>query len=496
MSAPLPDWNNSSGWSVATEMGTEIKDTDFTREDFQTFADRLKAETELFKTWWKKGVLADDPPRIGFELEAWLVDDDGRPAPRNAEVMARAADPLLSPELAQYNLEFNGTPRPLAGRPFGALREELTALWRRTGAVAAEEKARLAMIGILPTVQESDLCLERMSRLKRYQALNEQVLLLRNRRPLELNIEGEEHLILQHADVMLESAATSLQLHLQATAATAPKLYNASVMASAATVAIAANSPFLFGRQLWQETRIPLFEQAVAVGPSHGGHPGPFSRVGFGSGYGRDALYGFFVENRQHYPVLLPVLMDEPVERLAHLKLHNGTIWRWNRPLVDFNADGRPHLRIEHRVMAAGPTITDMVANAVFYFGLVHGLADSSEGADSRLPFPVAERNFYAAARYGLAAEIDWFGGTRIRLDRLIERELLPLAAKGLASVGADEADTAASLEIIEQRVVSGMTGAAWQQAFVRRYGRDFGGLTARYIENQESDLPVHRWSL
>jgi hypothetical protein len=477
-------------------MGSEIKDTDFTREDFQAFDARLKAETELLKSWIASGRLADDPPRIGFELEAWLLDDDGRPVPRNAEVIARAADPLLSLELAQYNLEFNGTPRPLAGRPFSALHDELTALWRRTATVAGKEGARLAMIGILPTVQEPDLCLDRMSRLKRYQALNEQVLALRNRRPLLLDIEGEEHLVLQHADVMLESAATSLQLHLQATAATAPKLYNASVMVSAATVALAANSPYLFGRRLWEETRIPLFEQAVAVRPQHGGHAGPFSRVSFGSGYGRDALYGFFVENRQHYPVLLPVLMDEPVEQLAHLKLHNGTVWRWNRPLVDFNADGRPHLRIEHRAMAAGPTVADMVANAAFYYGAVHGLADSKEGADSRLPFPVATRNFYEAARYGLAAEVDWFGATRMRLDRLILRELLPLAARGLAMAGVDDDEAAAQLKIIEERVSSGITGAAWQTAYVRRHGPDFKGLLMHYLENQQSNAPVHRWPL
>lgn len=477
-------------------MGSEIKDTDFTREDYQTFAERLKAETELFKTWWKEGRLADDPPRIGFELEAWLVDAAGRPLPRNAEVMARANEPLLTLELAQYNLEFNGTPQPLAGRPFTALRQELAGLWRRIQTAAAQEGGRLAMIGILPTVREADLDLAHMSRLKRYQALNEQVLALRNRRPLTLDIEGEEHLELRHADVMLESAATSLQLHLQATAATAPRLFNASVMASAVTVALAANSPYLFGRRLWQETRIPLFEQATAVAPLHGGHAGPFPRVGFGSGYGRDALYSFFIENRQHYPVLLPVLLDEPVERLAHLRLHNGTIWRWNRPLVGFNADGRPHLRIEHRVMAAGPTIADMVANAVFYFGLVHGLAESKEGADSRLPFPVAERNFYAAARYGLAAEVSWFGATKRRLDQLILHELLPLAARGLERAGVDADEVAAGLAIIERRAATGRTGAAWQQAYVQRYGPDFTGLLARYLEHQEAGQPVHEWPL
>ncbi|WP_258867928.1 hypothetical protein [Alkalilimnicola ehrlichii] len=271
---------------------------------------------------------------------------------------------------------------------------QLSALWQRTNAAAEASSARLGMVGILPTLKPEHLCLERMSNLQRYRALNEQVLLLRNRRPLDLDIEGEEVLRLTQGDVMLEAAATSLQLHLQVSPATAQPLFNASVLASAITVAVAANSPFLFGRQLWEETRIPLFEQAVAVMPLHGGHAGPYARVSFGSGYGRDCLYGFFVENRQHFPVLLPVVLDEPVERVPHLRLHNGTIWRWNRPVIGFNEDGRPHLRVEHRVMAAGPSVPDSVANAAFYYGLVFGLAKSEEGADARLPFAIAERNF------------------------------------------------------------------------------------------------------
>lgn len=477
-------------------MGDDIKNTTFTRADFQAFSTRLKAETELLKRWWTEGKLATEPSKMGLELELWLVDADGRPKPCNAEVLAQAKEPRLAPELAQYNLEINSAPCPLAGQPFTALRQELEQVWQGASAAAARQKARLAMIGILPSVRQDDLSLGRMSRFKRYQALNEQVLLLRNQRPLQLDIEGAEHLVLRQADVMLEAAATSLQLHLQATPASAPRLFNAAIMASAATVAVAANSPYLFGHQLWEETRIPLFEQSTAVTPQHGGHPGPFARVGFGSGYGRDALYGFFVENRQHYPVLLPVHLDEPQEQLPHLLLHNGTIWRWNRPLVGFNAAGQPHLRIEHRVMAAGPSLSDIIANAVFYYGLVHGLADNNAGADQRLPFPQAERNFYAAARHGLMAEVDWLGSTHGRLDQLILQQLLPLAARGLQLAGVDDPEASAGLAVIEQRVGSGMTGAAWQKAFVKRYGRDFEALVGRYLENQTSGEPVHRWSL
>ena len=477
-------------------MGKDISNIKFTREDFQAFAARLKSETELLKRWRDEGRLASDPPRIGLELEIWLVDEAGRPAPCNTAVLAQAQEPLLTLELAQYNLELNTTPQPLPGQPFTALRPELEQVWQRVAAAAARQQARLAMIGILPSARQEDLSLARMSPLNRYQALNEQVLLLRNQRPLQLDIQGVERLTLSHADVMLESAATSLQLHLQVSPQNAARLFNAAVMASAATVAAAANSPFLFGRRLWEETRIPLFEQAVAVTPPHGGHPGPFGRVSFGSGYGRDALYGFFVENRQHFPVLLPVLLDEPEERLPHLCLHNGTIWRWNRPLVGFGDDGRPHLRIEHRVMAAGPTLADIVANAAFFYGLAHGLAESEQGPDSRLPFVQAERNFYAAARHGLAAEVSWLGSSQGRLDQLILNRLLPLAARGLQLAGVDDPEARAGLAIIEQRVGTGRTGAAWQRAFIERYGRDFDALVNAYLERQQSGEPVHRWSL
>ncbi len=477
-------------------MGTEIDATTFTKEDFQAFAARLKEETELFKSWWKQGYFADEPARIGFELEAWLVGEGAVPAACNAQVLERQRDPLLAPELAQYNLEFNSLPLSLAGRPFSALQAGLAALWQRTGKTAAEYGARLAMIGTLPSLLPEQLTLERMSPLHRYQALNEQVLVLRNQRPLTLDIEGEERLQLEKGDVMFESAATSLQLHLQVSPREAPRFFNASVLASAITVAVAANSPYLFGRRLWEETRIPLFEQAVAVAPASGGHAGPFARVSFGSGYGRDALYGFFVENRQHFPVLLPVRLNEPVERLPHLRLHNGTIWRWNRPIVGFNDDGRPHLRIEHRVMAAGPSVLDTTANAAFYYGLVYGLAESDQGIDSRLPFPIAERNFYEAARYGLAAELDWFGGTRVVLRELVLENLLAQAARGLERAGVEKAEAERYLGVIEQRVSSGRTGAAWQQAWVQRHGRDFAGLVEAYLANQESGTAVHDWSL
>ncbi|MBK1726145.1 glutamate--cysteine ligase [Halorhodospira neutriphila] len=476
-------------------MGQEIGRSRFSRADFRRFRRRLKAETELLREALRGGALADDGQRIGLELEAWLAGANGAPAPVSDRVLARIEDPRVENELALFNLEVNTAAYPLAGGALRALGEELHGRWARVEAAAAAAGVRPALVGILPAVTEADLCLENMTPSPRYTALNEQVLALRGREPLSLAIEGAESLHGQRSDVMLEAAATSLQLHLQVPPRRAADYFNAAIALSAATVAVAANAPLLFGRRLWAESRIPLFEQAVAVTPLEPEGAGALARVGFGSGYARDGLYGFFVENRQHHPVLLPILFDTPPEELAHLRLHNGTIWRWNRPLVE-RLEGRYHLRLEHRVMAAGPTVADVLANAAFFYGAAAELAESRPPVVERLPFHVAEHNFYQAARYGLDAEVEWFDGWYGRLGELILERLYPAARRGLLRAGVPEAEAAAYLPIIEQRVASGQTGSAWQLAWQARYGRDCRALTRAYIDRAASGEPVHRWPL
>lgn len=475
-------------------MGREIDHAQFGAEDFEAFRDRLRTETEQLREWIRGGQLADTEPTMGLELEAWLVDGEARPAPWNDRVIQTCDDPHVENELGQYNLELNTAVHPLRGDGLARLRAELEDRWARIQAAAGAHDARAALIGILPTVRESDLTLEQMTPSPRYAALNHQILALRNREPMRLDIAGADPLTLEHPDVMLEAATTSLQLHLQVEPDRVTDAFNASVAASAATVAVAANSPLLFGHRLWEETRIPLFEQAVAVTPPEAGRSGPLSRVGFGSGYGRDGLYGFFVENRQHHPVLLPVLMDDPPEALSHLRLHNGTVWRWNRPLVE-NTPSGCHLRIEHRVMAAGPTIADALANAAFYYGLCRGLMNRRPPVVESLAFHEAEQNFYRAARSGLSAEVGWFDGARGRLDGLILNELLPLAHAGLQDLDVDRVEARAALQIIEERVRSGRTGAAWQRQWRARHGADDAGLVQAWLERAAAGDPVHRWA-
>jgi len=472
-------------------MGQEIDAFRFTPADFAAFETHLRRETALLEAWFQEAIFTSAHKVGGCELEAYLVAADLGPAPIIEPFLERLDNPLVGPELATFNAEINSTPRPLRGDALSRLAAGLEATWRECARAAAGLGARLAMVGILPTVRPEHLDMAHMSPLKRYRALNEQILKRRRGRPFTLEIRGRDRLFLERQDVMMESVATSFQLHLQVNAQEVARIYNWSKVLSAPMVAISANSPFLFGRELWMESRIPLFEQAVSVG-------GPFfrERVTFGLRYVEDSVLECFQANPERFPVLLPQVMDEPPERLAHLRLHNGTIWRWNRPLVGFDAEGTPHLRIEHRVMPAGPTIVDAIANAALYFGAVQSLAGESTHPPWRLPFSIAKGNFYQAAREGLEAEVEWLDGRVATLHRVLTDDLLPRAEQGLAELGIDRAEREHWLGIIAGRLRTGQTGAVWQRAWVGRHGRDLTALTAAYLERQESGRPIHQWPL
>lgn len=477
-------------------MGQEIDSSSFRKRDFEAFREHLEAETALLGEWfsWRRFSLEENC--VGFELEAWLVDAEGCPAPLNEAFLAALDSPLASPELARFNVEVNSTPRPLRGEALSLMQAELERTWARCCETAAGLGARMVMIGILPTVRDEHLTLANMSGMERYRALNQQVLRLRRGRPLALDIHGKEHLQVQHRDVMLESAATSFQLHLQVSQAAAVRAYNAATLLSAPMVALSANSPYLFGCDLWEESRIPLFEQAVAVGGFEGEAFGPTRRVTFGSGYARESLFEFFVENLEDYPVLLPVHLSGAAAELPHLRLHNGTVWRWNRPLIGFDESGAPHLRIEHRVVPAGPSVLDTIANAACFFGMLKALCAETVPPERRLPFEQARDNFYAAARNGLLASLIWLDGERVSAQRLLADVLLPAADRGLRDLGVAATEVDHYLGIAAARVRDAQTGAAWQRAHVAAYGPNSAGLLRAYLERQDSGVPVHEWTV
>ena len=473
-------------------MGQEVDRTRFTEHEFEDFRDRAVAEAALFGNVARSGSLSSHGFVIGFEAEAWLVDHGLVPAPINEAYLAALADPLVVPELSRFNVELNGTPQPLCADAFSALERELARTWRHCLDVSHRMDAALVLIGILPTIRQTDLVLANVSALRRYVALNEQILRLRAGRPIQLEIDGDEPLRLSHADVMLEAATTSFQVHLQIPADAAVRFYNASLVASAPVLAAATNSPFLFGHRLWHETRVPLFEQAVATAPCASSLEN--SRVSFGSGYLRESIAEHFEDAVRRFPVLLPLALDDAPERFSHLRLHNGTIWNWNRPLIGFDEDGATHVRIEHRVLPAGPSLLDMVANAAFYVGLVSALATLSQPVEAEIPFGDARESFYAAARHGLDARIAWLDGRSRPARSLILDELLPMARQGLRGHGVDAEEIERWLGLVEQRVRTRRTGSAWQSAYVERHGRDFQPMLADYLEHQRSGAPVHEW--
>ena len=343
-------------------MGEEIARAVFSDEDFRLFETRLKEETELLEVMCRESQFQDAEPTGGFELEAWLVDEAYRPAPRNDEFLKILDNDMVVPELSQFNVEFNTPYRTLKGKALSEMEAAVQATWNEAEAVAHDLGLHLVMIGILPTVEGSHLCQEVMSDAKRYKAINDQIFRIRKGKPIHLRIENEELLESEHMDVMLEAATTSFQVHLKVKQRQGADFYNASKIASAPLVAATANSPFLFGKNLWAETRIPLFEHAVSVGKWD-----YCERVTFGVRYIDESLCEIFVASRQRYPAILPRLFNTPPERLRHLRLHNGTIWRWNRPIIGFEPDGTPHFRIEQRVIPAGPTCVDGIANDLIW---------------------------------------------------------------------------------------------------------------------------------
>lgn len=477
-------------------MGQEISSASFSAADFERFARCLQAETGDLLVQARSGVFSDERTRIGFELEAWLLDHHGLPHAVNDVFLRRLDDARVVPELSRFNVELNAPPLDAGPRMLDALADRLTHIWHRCQRVAHAMDATLASIGILPTLRESDLCPANMSALNRYAVLNRQVLRQRGGAPVHVDIAGEEHLILDRRDVMLEAATTSFQLHLQVPYAQAARHYNAAVIAAAPLLAAAENSPLLFGKRLWRETRVPLFEQAIELGGYAGLADAGVRRVGLGLGYVVDDVMQLFEENVRLFPILLPVSPGDGAHGFPHVRLHNGCIWRWVRPLIGFDEQGVAHLRLEQRVLPAGPTLVDMVADAAFNFGLTRALAGLRVAPEQELPFGAARENLYRAARAGLDARLRWLDGAEYPAAELIGQHCLPMARDGLLALGLDAAELERYLTIVALRVASGQTGAAWQLRAWRRHDGDARALMLDYLENQRAGAPVHEWDV
>ncbi|OBA81974.1 glutamate--cysteine ligase [Mycolicibacterium elephantis] len=488
-------------------MGEDVKQTDFSHAHRREYRRKVQQCLDVFETMLNQSSFEFERPLTGMEIECNLVDSAYQPAMTNQEVLEAIADPAYQTELGAYNIEFNVPPRRLPGRAALELENDVRASLNAAESKANDHDAHIVMVGILPTLMPEHLTGRWMSESTRYQALNDSIFTARGEDIL-IDIAGPERLSLQTESIAPESACTSMQLHLQVSPAEFAQNWNAAQVLAGPQLALGANSPYFFGHHLWAETRIELFAQATDTRPDELKAQGVRPRVWFGERW-ITSIFDLFEENVRYFPSLLPELTDEDpafelaqgrTPRLAELRLHNGTIYRWNRPVYDV-VDGRPHLRVENRVLPAGPTVVDMMANAAFYYGTLRTLSEEDRPLWTKMSFAAAQHNFIESAREGMDARLYWPGLGEVTPDELVLRQLLPMADEGLRrwEVAGEVRDR--YLGVIEGRAKTGRNGSAWQVATVAALQQ--GGMSRPdalaemlrlYCERMHSNEPVHTW--
>jgi len=500
-------WSASFGFCYLT-VSQDMATTSNEAHALSPFALQLLRDLEVLARMLKAGLIERGVCRIGAEQELFLVEPCGNPAPVAEQVLKRNRDPHLVPELTRFNLEINLEPGLLEGDGLRRLERQLLERLAHARKLTRDLGDDIALCGILPTIHLSDLTLDNMTPRPRYARLNEAITRLRGG-PVQLQITGIDELFVQLDSIMVEGCNASFQVHLQVDPDAFPRCYNAAQLAAAPVLAAGVNAPVLFGKRLWHETRIAVFRQAV---DTRGGNlylREMSPRVHFGTDWVRESVLEIYREDLARFRVLLTpesppedalnVLEQGGIPRLEALQLFNGTVYRWNRACYGVS-EGRPHLRIEKRVLPSGPTPADEVANAAFWAGLVLELAHREPELHRRMDFDEARGNFIAAARLGLGAHLTWLDGARWPAQRLILEELLPMARAGLQRAGVDPADIAHYLGVIRERVESRQTGAEWQLrslAAMKGQGSRAERLEALVLTMQayqQENRPVHRW--
>jgi gamma-glutamyl:cysteine ligase YbdK (ATP-grasp superfamily) len=491
-------------------VGQDVDRRSFSREDRTRYRQKVRRCLDVFERMLDEASFDFARPMTGLEIELNLVDSEYRPSMQNAAVLDAIADPDFQTELGQFNLEINIKPRTLLDQGLTSYEREIRDSLNRAEQRAVEQGSHLVMIGILPTLMPEHTGIDAISSNPRYALMNEQIFALRGE-DLHLRIEGRDRLDSFSETILPEAACTSTQLHLQVSPEDFPSYWNASQCLAAVQIALGANSPYFFGKELWRETRIALFEQATDTRPEELKAQGVRPRVWFGERW-ITSIFDLFEENVRYFPALLPILDDEDpddvlargdVPGLAELRLHNGTIWRWNRPVYDV-VHGRPHLRVENRVLPAGPTVVDTLANAALYAGCVRMLAEDPRPLWTQLSFHSAEDNFHVAARDGLDARLFWPGIGEVPVTELVLRRLLPLAADGLDAWGVEPHERDRLLGVIEQRCLAVRNGADWQIRVVTDLEERhhlprqeaLHQMLRRYAEHMHSNEPVASWPI
>ena len=474
----------------------------------RAFSKALLKDLQALEKMLENGLIESGVRRFGCEQEMFLVNRAWRPAPVAMEVLERLDGEAFTTELARFNLEMNVEPMILGGACLSTLQESIEELLDMAREAASEEGADVVLAGILPTLGKSDLTLDNISPMPRYYALNESLTRMRGR-AYRLQIQGRDELQIEHDSVMLEACNCSCQVHLQVDSTEFAPMYNTAQAMTGPVLAAAVNSPVLFGKRLWAETRIALFRQSIDT-RSTSVHLREFStRVRFGDRWVKESVAELFQEDIAQFRVLLAQeTVEDPFEQLAAgdiprlqaLQLHNGTVYRWNRPCYGIS-EGKPHLRIECRVLPSGPTVLDEVANAAFWIGLVLGTKHEYGDITERLSFDDAKYNFLTASRQGLDAGFRWVDGQSVTAPELILETLLPLARAGLEAY-VDRSEIDKYLGVIHDRVQSRGTGSDWMMRSLSEM-EDRGSrsermtaLTAAIANRQSERKPCHEWEL
>jgi CBS domain-containing protein len=487
-------------------MGEHNVEQELDELKLQTYMKALLADLRALDYMLDNDLIESGISRIGAEQEMFLVDSKLLPAPVGVEVLQHNKDPRLTGEIARFNLEANLTPLALTGDCFGQMESELKEVLAGARASANHFGADVLLSGILPTLQKQDLTLENITPAARYYQLNQQVTKLRGG-PFSIHIKGLDELQLTHDNIMMESCNTSFQVHLQVGPREFAPLYNLAQAVTAPVLAAAVNSPILFGRRLWQETRLALFQHSTDGRTTTQQARSQPTRVGFGEGWLEKSVLELFQDQIARFRVIMIREADEnpfsllargQMPELSALRMHNGTVWPWNRACYGVT-NGTAHLRIENRTLPSGPTVLDEIANAAFFVGLMISLPNEYGDIAKLMSFDDAKTNFFAAARHGLSAQFNWIGGKTHSASELILDHLLPLARQGLKEASVTPADVDHYLGVIEERTRCGQTGAQWMMkslGVVNDEPREVRNrlIAGEMLMRQKSGEPVHLW--
>ena len=490
-------------------MGQHNVEQELDDRKMRDFTQALLADLRALAFMLEDGRIESSARRIGAEQEMFLVDRHMRPAPIALEVLSRANDPRLTTEIALFNLEANLTPIDLTGHCFQKMHADLTDVVSKARKAAAELGGEVLLTGILPTLRVSDLTLDNLTPLPRYHELNRAMKKLRGE-PFSIHIKGLDELHLKHDNMMMESCNTSFQIHFQVDPSRFVATYNTAQAITAPVLAATVNSPLLFGHRLWHETRLALFQHSADARSRAELARSQRTRVGFGRQWVRQSVIELLHDQIARFrPIMIAQPDEDPMHVLARgetplltaLRLHNGTVWPWNRACYGV-ANGVAHLRIENRALPSGPTLEDETANTALFVGLMLALPEEYGDIAEQMDFDDAKANLFAAARYGLNSQLKWINGQSDSASSLILSDLLPLARQGLSSVNVNRQDIDKYLDIIEERIRSGQTGAQWMlSSFSATDGpvpRDFRyrALTEKILQHQKKGSPVHTWPL